>query len=58
MTAKIDSLVTDQGNGSSWCSACNHKLDLEEVFKTMVCPNCHEPLEWGNVGGDFGGHDF
>ena len=62
--ATIESIVTDQGNGSSWCSACNANIDLDKMYRTHAvkdpwrCPNCDRLLTFGSVGGDFGGSDF
>lgn len=37
--ARIEAIVTDQGNGSSYCSLCGQNLDYGDPRK---CPNIGE----------------
>lgn len=56
--ATIESVVTDQGNGSSWCSRCKGKIDFQKLGLVWFCPTCHATLTLGETGGDYGGSDF
>ena len=54
--ARIDSIITDQGNGGSYCSECGIAISLDPVPKT--CPGCGLPLIFGDVYINQGGSDF
>lgn len=45
-TAKIEVLVTDQGNGASFCSACGTHLDGGDATRALptTCPGCNARL--------------
>lgn len=62
--ALIESIVTDQGNGSSSCSKCNANIDIFNIEKLKDssgewrCPNCKRILSFGDVWINRGGSDF
>jgi hypothetical protein len=53
--ATIEVIITDQGNGSSYCSNCNNDL-AENTPKT--CPFCGYKLIKGSIFINQGGSDF
>ena len=56
--AKIESIVTDQGNGSSYCSACKASIDIQKISPDPRCPNCCRKLIFGGIFISPGGSDF
>lgn len=56
-TATIDSIVTDQGNGGSYCSGCDAPIDLDKD-DLEKCKHCGRKLVWGEVSVNEGGSDF
>jgi hypothetical protein len=46
--ATIESIIDDQGGGMSYCSACDTKINLDNILETMICPNpkCAMPLKF------------
>jgi NAD-dependent SIR2 family protein deacetylase len=59
--ATIQVIVTDQGNGGSYCSDCGYDLDnylREKIIsrEPKICPKCQAALTkreepWINMGG-------
>jgi len=56
--ATIESIVTDQGNGSSYCSACKAPIDILKISPDPRCPNCYRKLTFGGIFISPGGSDF
>lgn len=56
--ALFESVVTDQGNGGSYCGGCKHTLDFTAITELGYCPHCERPLVWGEVSINRGGSDF
>lgn len=60
---RIESIVTDQGNGSSYCSACETSFDIFNLHKREGefyprCPGCERQLSFGGIFTSPGGSDF
>lgn len=54
----IESIVTDQGNGSSYCSVCQRFIDIQRVDRLPYpCPGCGALLEFGGTYINGGGSD-
>ena len=54
----IESLVTDQGNGASYCSVCLRFIDIRRVDRLPYpCPECGAELYFGSVYSGGGGSD-
>jgi|SRR3989338_8366896 len=45
--AQIESIVTDQGNGGSFCGACGFHLVTEKIHELEHCPKCKRTLVAG-----------
>ncbi len=58
--AYIESLITDQGNGSSWCSHCDYDLTdfIHKLVMPKECPGCKKKLVFGGTFIPTGGSDF
>ncbi|OGZ08640.1 MAG: hypothetical protein A2942_02500 [Candidatus Lloydbacteria bacterium RIFCSPLOWO2_01_FULL_50_20] len=56
--AFIESVVTDQGNGGSYCSHCRHNIDIQKIGELDHCPGCKRKLIWGETSINRGGSDF
>ncbi|MDO8520671.1 MAG: hypothetical protein Q7S52_00990 [bacterium] len=56
--ALIESIVTDQGNGGSYCSGCRQPLDIKKVHELDNCPGCKRILIMGEMHTTQGGSDF
>lgn len=56
--ATIESIVCDQGNGGSYCSACQQSLDIAVVHELDNCPGCKRILIMGEILTTQGGSDF
>lgn len=56
--ASIDHVVTDQGTGGAWCSACDEYLGSDPFDLPDICPGCHRRLSRdGNTYINSGGSD-
>jgi hypothetical protein len=60
-----ESIVTDMGNGASYCAACNYEFDIhylskdcEAKGKKLTCPGCGKRLISGGIYINRGGSDF
>lgn len=56
--ALFESVVTDQGNGGSYCDGCKHTIDFTAITALGYCPHCERPLVWGEMHIPQGGSDF
>jgi hypothetical protein len=67
-SATIESIVTDQGNGGSYCSNCNYNLTeyVDQVYlkrgpedarSDPACPGCTYSLTFGSMYINWGGSD-
>jgi len=56
--AKREHVVTDQGNGGSYCSNCNYYLGSDPSKEFKTCPECNYKLIEGNIYINRGGSDF
>lgn len=58
--AKIEVIVTDMGNGMSYCGNCGCDLDHGNPLVEIPdkCPDCQELLETGSTYINQGGSDF
>jgi hypothetical protein len=57
-TGTIESIVTDQGNGSSYCSLCGRDIDIfADQPYPVVCPGCGAELYFGSTYINGGGSD-
>ena len=60
MMAIIEVLITDMGNGASYCSHCEHCLDGGDPFVVIppCCPRCGEEFTDRRTYTNTGGSDF
>ena len=59
MTATIEHIVTDMGNGGAYCGNCERRLASDPREIPRVCPNCKAILvEANHVFISPGGSDF
>ncbi|MBU2576356.1 MAG: hypothetical protein KKF50_01405 [Nanoarchaeota archaeon] len=56
--ATREHIVTDQGNGGSFCSHCNYNLGSDPSRHYRKCPGCDYRLIEGGVYIGQGGSDF
>jgi hypothetical protein len=57
-TARIEHIVTDQGNGGAFCNECNNILGFDVLTLPDTCPNCGAILVEGGTYISTGGSDF
>lgn len=58
MVATREHLVTDQGNGMSYCSNCQYNLGTDPSIVYKECPGCEYKLIEGKLYLPQGGSDF
>lgn len=56
--AKREHIVTDQGNGGSYCDHCNYDLGPDPSVEYERCPKCNYRLVEGSIFINSGGSDF
>ena len=58
MVATREHIVTDQGNGSSYCSNCQYGLGSNPSKEYEKCPGCDYKFIEGGLYINQGGSDF
>jgi len=56
--ATREHIVSDQGNGASYCSNCDYNFGSDFSKKYEVCPGCDYKLVPGKIHINRGGSDF
>jgi len=56
--ATREHIVTDQGNGGSYCSNCEYNLGPDPAKEYEKCPECNYKLVEGGIWVSPGGSDF
>jgi hypothetical protein len=56
--ARREHVVTDQGNGGSYCDHCNYDLGSDAMRDYDSCPGCGYKLIEGSIWISPGGSDF
>jgi hypothetical protein len=51
-------IVTDQGNGATYCGQCGENFDKHGVLCPKECPKCRRKVVDSNVWINQGGSDF
>ena len=56
--ARREHVVTDQGNGGSYCSHCRYSFGSDPSKEFDACPNCQYQIVEGDISIQQGGSDF